>query len=76
MQIDAPPDKIRERVSGKVTMKKIYTPEEIAENLQASKRAVYNWVEKGELKAFRAGKLIRVTREDLEKFLGRSIPWE
>ncbi len=57
-------------------MKKIYTPEEIAENLQASKRTVYRWVEKGELKAFRAGKLIRVTREDLEEFLGRSIPWE
>ncbi len=57
-------------------MADIYTPEEIAEHLKAARRTVYRWIEKGELKSFRAGKLIRVSKEDLEEFLGRSIPWE
>ncbi len=57
-------------------MQTIYTPEEIADNLKASRRTVYRWIEKGELKAFKAGKMWRITREDLEEFLGRSIPWE
>jgi len=54
----------------------IYTPEEIAEKLKTTRRTVYRWIEKGELQAFKAGKMWRITREDLEKFLGRSIPWE
>lgn len=57
-------------------MHTIYTPEEIADKLKASRRTVYRWIEKGELKAFKAGKMWRITREDLEEFLGRSIPWE
>ena len=57
-------------------MQIIYTPEEIADKLKASRRTVYRWIEKGELKAFKAGKMWRITREDLEEFLGRPIPWE
>ncbi len=57
-------------------METIYTPEELAKKLKASRRTVYRWIEKGDLKAFKAGKLVRITREDLEAFLGRSIPWE
>lgn len=57
-------------------MQTIYTPEEIADKLKASRRTVYRWIEKGDLKAFKAGKMWRITREDLEEFLGRSIPWE
>jgi excisionase family DNA binding protein len=57
-------------------MKKIYTPEEIADELSVSRKSVYLWLQKGELIGFKAGKLWRVTREDLEAFLGRSIPWE
>ncbi len=57
-------------------MENIYTPEEIAEKLKVSKVAVYKWLQNGDLKAFKAGKLWRVTREHLEEFLGRSIPWE
>ncbi len=57
-------------------METIFTPEEVAEKLKASRRTVYRWIEKGELKAFKAGKLVRIAREDLESFLGRSIPWE
>ena len=57
-------------------MDKIFTPEEIAEHLKVSKRAVYAWISKEELKAFKAGNMWRITREDLEEFLGRPIPWE
>jgi len=57
-------------------METVYTPEEVAEKLKASRRTVYRWIEKGELKAFKAGKLVRITRQDLEVFIGRPIPWE
>jgi len=57
-------------------MNKIYTPEEIAERLKVSKITVYKWLQNGNLKAFKAGKMWRITRDDLEEFLGRPIPWE
>jgi excisionase family DNA binding protein len=57
-------------------MLEIFTPEEIADNLKTSRSTVYRWLRTGDLKSFKAGKLWRVTREDLESFLGRSIPWE
>lgn len=57
-------------------MENIYTPEEVAEKLKASRRTVYRWIKKGELKSFKAGKLVRITREDLEAFIGRPVPWE
>ena len=57
-------------------MDTVYTPEEVAEKLKASRRTVYRWIEKGDLKAFKAGKLVRITRKDLEAFLGRPVPWE
>ena len=56
--------------------KAVYTPIQIAKGLEVSKIAVYQWLQKGELKGFKAGKLWRVTREDLEEFLGRPVPWE
>lgn len=57
-------------------MKKVYTPDEIAKGLNASKKTVYKWLNEGRLQGFRAGGMWRITREDLEEFLGRSIPWE
>ena len=57
-------------------MKKIFTPEEIADELSVTRKSIYVWLQKGELKGFKVGKLWRVTREDLEMFLGRPIPWE
>ncbi len=56
--------------------KLIFTPGEIAEGLKTTRRTVYRWIENGELKSFKAGKLVRVTREDMEEFLGRPIPWD
>ncbi len=57
-------------------MQKVFTPEEIAKGLNVSKKAVYVWLQKGELKGIKAGKLWRVTREALENFLKAPIPWE
>lgn len=57
-------------------MQAVYTPEELAVRLKTTRRTVYRWIEKGDLKAFKAGKMWRITREDLEEFLGRPIPWE
>jgi excisionase family DNA binding protein len=61
---------------GGLNMPEIYKPEEIAKGLRSSRRAVYRWIEQGKLKAFRAGHLVRIKREDLKEFLGGSIPWE
>jgi len=57
-------------------MQKVFTPEEISKGLNVSKKAVYVWLQKGELKGIKAGKLWRVTREALEEFLQAPIPWE
>ena len=57
-------------------MHDIFTPEDIADKLKASRSTIYRWLRNGDLKSFKAGKLWRITREDLEAFLGRSIPWE
>lgn len=56
--------------------KMIYSPEEIAEQLSISIRTVYAWINKKELKAFKAGHLWRIKRTDLESFLNMPIPWE
>lgn len=57
-------------------MQEIFTPEEIAEKLKVTRLTVHRWLRSGDLKGFKAGKMWRVTREDLEKFLNRDIPWE
>lgn len=57
-------------------MKKVYTPDEIAKGLNASKKVVYKWLSEGSLKGFKAGGMWRVTRASLEEFLKVPIPWE
>jgi len=47
----------------------VYTLKEIEELLQVTRRTLYNWLKAGKLKAFRAGREWRVTREALEQFL-------
>lgn len=59
-----------------MSKKMIYSPEEIANNLSVSIRTVYAWINKGELNAFKAGRLWRIKRADLESFLDMPIPWE
>lgn len=47
----------------------VYTLNELVELLQVTRRTLYNWIKGGKLKAFRAGKEWRVTKEALEEFI-------
>jgi excisionase family DNA binding protein len=45
------------------------TPEEIAEELQVTRRTVYGWLRSGRLRGVRAGRGWRIRPEDVEVFL-------
>lgn len=45
------------------------TPEEVADELRVTRRAVYKWLNTGALKGAKAGHVWRIRREDLEAFL-------
>jgi len=49
---------------------------QIAAELQVTPPCVYGWVKQGKLQAIRLGKLVRVEREDLNRFLGRQAQGE
>lgn len=55
-------------------MDKFYTPAEVADMLKTTRRTVYKWIEQNKLKSVKAGKYVRIARDDLEAFLGRPIP--
>lgn len=57
-------------------MQKVFSPENIADGLAVSRKTVYLWLQTGQLVGFKVGKLWRITREELENFLGIPIPWE
>lgn len=46
----------------------VYTLEEVQNLLQVTRRTLYNWIKSGKLRAFRAGRQWRVTKEALESF--------
>lgn len=48
-----------------------YTVEEVAALLRVDKRLVYREVESGRLDALRIGRVIRITRQQLDSYLGR-----
>ena len=48
---------------------KVYTVEEIAELMKVTKRTVYSYIKRGELKAKKIGKYYRVTEANLKEFL-------
>jgi excisionase family DNA binding protein len=50
---------------------KIYTPSEIAEKLQVNKETVLRKIRKGEMKAFKVGRLWRITEESLNQYKGK-----
>src|ERR1041385_4523749 len=56
---------------GGVALPTLYTPEEGAEKLRVSRRAVYQWLNSGKLNGLKAGQYWRVTEEDLNQFLKR-----
>jgi putative molybdopterin biosynthesis protein len=50
-------------------MGKIYTPQEVADRLQIKKTTVYEFIKRGELKATKIGRQIRVSQEQLDLYL-------
>jgi excisionase family DNA binding protein len=56
---------------GCVALPTLYTPEEVAEKLRVSRRAVYQWLNSGKLDGLKAGQHWRVAEEDLTQFLKR-----
>jgi excisionase family DNA binding protein len=49
-------------------MQRLYTPEEVAETLRVTRRAVYDWLKTGRLRGLRAGNRWRIRAEDVEAF--------
>ena len=47
----------------------VYTLQEVQDLLQVTRRTLYTWIKDGKLKAFRAGREWRVTKETLQEFL-------
>jgi len=51
-------------------MKKLYTPQQVADMLQFGKASVLKWIRDGKLKAVRVGRrALRVRQDDLDEFL-------
>ncbi len=50
-------------------MEKIYTTQEVADQLKIKKSTVYELIKRGELKAAKVGKQIRISKEQLEEYL-------
>jgi len=51
------------------TIEHLYTPNQLAEVLQVTRRTVYVWIREKRLAAVRAGNRIRIRREAVEAFL-------
>jgi excisionase family DNA binding protein len=49
-------------------LQRLYTPEEVAEALRVTRRAVYDWLKTGRLRGLRAGNRWRIREEDVEAF--------
>jgi excisionase family DNA binding protein len=50
-------------------MEEYFAAEQIAEQMHASVWTVRRWIESGELRAHRIGRLVRVAKTDLDRFL-------
>jgi excisionase family DNA binding protein len=55
--------------TGDMSFPKLYTPEEVAERLRVSRRAVYQWLTMGKLVGMKAGQGWRITEEALLDFM-------
>lgn len=52
-------------------MKGLLTVNQVAERLNVTPDSVYNWLREGKLIGFKAGRLWRVTEQQLQDFLTR-----
>lgn len=52
-------------------MDDLYTPKEVAEILKVSRNTVYRYISSGKLKACYVGRSRRISKEELNRFLGK-----
>ena len=45
------------------------TPREVAEELGMHRDSIYNFIRSGELRAFKLGESLRISRNDLDEFI-------
>ena len=58
--------------TGDMSFPNLYTPEEVAERLRVSRRAVYQWLTMGKLVGMKAGQGWRITEDALTDFMKRT----
>ena len=58
--------------TGDMSLPNLYTPEEVAERLRVSRRAVYQWLTTGKLLGMKAGQGWRITEEALIDFMKKT----
>jgi excisionase family DNA binding protein len=51
------------------TMESLYTPLQVAELLQVTRRTIYIWIKTKKLAAVRAGNRVRIPAKSVETFL-------
>lgn len=56
-----------------MTEKKTYTPQEVADILQITRRTVYEYIKLGKIKAVKIGKGHRISSEQLDKIINQGI---
>jgi excisionase family DNA binding protein len=56
-------------LTGDYSMKRVLTPEQVAQVLGLSKRTVISWLQQGKLNGIKVGNRWRVREEDLDKFI-------
>lgn len=56
-----------------MTEKKTYTPQEVADILQITRRTVYEYIKLGKIKAVKIGKGHRVSADELNKIINQGI---
>ncbi len=57
-------------------MQALYSVRNVAEKLQVTEGAVRGWLQSGDLKGVKLGRIWRVTEEDLQAFLESKRPEE
>jgi excisionase family DNA binding protein len=50
------------------------TPQEVSDLLQVSVYTVRRWIKQGELPAYKVGRLWRIKKDDLNRWLSRQRP--
>lgn len=55
---------------------KFYSIDEVASIIQVTRRAIYNYLKTGKLKATKFGKYWRVSEADLKEFLSKGVKYD